>query len=66
MSQIYKSTIAEILSSVMSFEEAHFEETLDAFGPDSPAVQNHLYTKCRDLWAELELDYSAAKTVELV
>lgn len=65
MKQIHKSTIAEVLTYILSSEEWHFEETLDSFGEDHPATQNHIYNKARALWAELEMDFSNPVTLEI-
>lgn len=66
MTTIYKSTIAELLNYVMNMEEAHYEETLDAYGPESDITRNHAYAKARDLWAELEMDFSHDTTVTFI
>jgi hypothetical protein len=55
--QTTKQTLAEVLSYVLSSEEAHFEEYLDAYGEDSEVVKNHIYNKARTLWVDFELDF---------
>ncbi len=66
MTTIYKSTVAELLNYVMNMEEQHYEETLDAHGVDSDITRNHAYAKARDLWTELEMDFSNDTPVTFV
>jgi len=45
--------ISQLIQYTLDSEESHYEEVLDAFGPDSEQVQSHAYTLAWNLATEL-------------
>jgi len=47
--------ISQLIQYTLDNEESHYEEVLDAFGPDSEQVKSHAYTLAWDIATELEI-----------
>lgn len=45
--------ISQLIQYTLGNEESHYEEVLDAFGPDSVQVQSHAYTLAWNIATEL-------------
>jgi hypothetical protein len=50
-----RDLIAQLIQYTLDNEESHYEEVLDAFGPDSEKVQSHAYTLAWNIATELEI-----------
>jgi hypothetical protein len=47
--------ISQLIQYTLDNEESHYEEMLDAFGPDSEQVKSHAYTLAWNIATELEI-----------
>jgi hypothetical protein len=56
MNHTDKKDFAEVIHHVLQQNQAHFEETAEAYGEESEAATNHVYAKARKLWLDFELD----------
>ena len=56
MNQTDKKHFAEVIHHVLQQHQADFEETAEAYGEESEAATNHIYTKARKPWLDFELD----------
>lgn len=56
MNKAEKIQLHQVIAYVLEAEAGHYEETAEAYGEDSEAAKNHIYTKAREIWAAFELD----------